>query len=433
MRDIIKTILLEWQDAKLPETKERDVNLDEFLNLKVNKIITLTGFRRVGKSYLLFSLIKKLLAENDRRKIIYINFEDERIPLKTEFLTELIPAIKEVFGAEPAFLFLDELQNMPNWSKWLRRIYDQKNIKLFVTGSSSKMSSSEIPTELRGRCIEKKIFPLSFKEFLKFKNFRADFKDISFNLDLRAQVLNFFEEYLFYGGMPEVVLSDESQKKNILQQYYATVLRRDVIERFKIKNEEALKTMIQLIVNSTFFSLSQISNTLKSANIKVGKTTLSQYIGYLENSYFLKTIPIFSYKIKSQLQYPRKISIIDNGFIESLSLKFSKNYGRFFENLAFNELERKNFYSIFYWRDDAHKEVDLVVKENLGIKYLIQVCYDLTALGTKEREISALIKASDELKCDDLIIITNDYEAVENVKGKQIKFIPLWKWSIEET
>ncbi|MFH1030168.1 MAG: ATP-binding protein [bacterium] len=431
MKDLIKTILYDWQEQKLPEINEREINLADYLNLKVSKIITLTGFRRVGKSYLLLNLIKKLLQNKTKEDIIYINFEDERIPNKTEFLSELLPAIKETFGKTPEFLFLDEIQNIPNWSKWLRRIYDTENIKIFVTGSSSKMSSQEIPTELRGRCLEVKVFPLSFKEFLKFKNFEIDAMKIDFQEEKKAKLLYLFEEYLFYGGMPEVVLSDSAQKKNILQQYYSTVLRRDVIERFNIKNEEALKAMLQLLLNSTFFSISQLHSTLKSANLKIGKTTLSQYISYLENSYFLNLIPIFSYKIKDQLQYQRKISIIDNGFIEALSLKFSKNYGRFFENLAHIELKRRNKGTIFYWRDAKHREVDIALKQDLEIKSLIQVCYDLTSLGTKKRETDSLIKAGNELNCENLFILTNNYNAEEVIQKKKIQYVPFWKWLIE--
>src|SRR3989338_5026084 len=176
MKDVIKTILYEWKTKRLPDMFDREINLFKYADTKPQKIIVTTGFRRVGKTYLFLHLIKELLKNKTKEEVVYINFEDERIPLKTEFLTLLLPTIKEVFKEKIVYLFLDEIQNMPIWSKWVRRIYDAENIRLFVSGSSSKMSSREIPTELRGRFLEISLFPLSFKEFLNFKDLKFDIK-----------------------------------------------------------------------------------------------------------------------------------------------------------------------------------------------------------------------------------------------------------------
>jgi len=430
MKDIIKTILYEWQEQKLPEVIERDINLLEYLDLKVRKIIALTGFRRVGKTYILFGLIKKLLKEKTRNEILYINFEDERIPQKTEFLTQLLPTIKETFGQTPKYIFLDEIQNIPNWSQWLRRVFDKEDIQFFVTGSSSKLSSQEIPTELRGRCLEIKIYSLSFREFLRFKNIHVDTRAILYEENLKAQIIFQLSEYLFSGGLPEVVLmEDEMKKRELIQQYFSSILRKDIIERFKVKNEVGLKTLCQFILNSPLFSISRVYANLKSMNLKIGKTTLAHYISYIESSYFLKSVPIFSYKIKDQLQYPRKAYIIDNGFITFLSLKFSKDYGRLLENLVFWELVRRlPETEIFYWKNIAHKEVDFVVKNGEKASSLIQVCYDLSNSETKKREVNSLLAASKELRVKDLSIINFDKEGQEKVKGHIIKIIPVWKW-----
>ena len=152
MNNIIKTILDEWKERKIPEIVDRDIDLEKYISLP-RKIIIVSGFRRTGKTYITFQLIKKLLKKYNREEVIYINFEDERIPLKTEFLTQLIPAIKENFSNEIKFLFLDEIQSIDNWSKWVRRIYDNNEFFIFITGSSSKLSIKEIPTELRGRFV----------------------------------------------------------------------------------------------------------------------------------------------------------------------------------------------------------------------------------------------------------------------------------------
>ena len=434
MQELLKTILYEWKERKLPQTIGREIDLKGYLRMVPSKIIVITGFRRVGKTYLLFQLIKEFLQKKDREEIVYINFEDERIPPKTEILTTLLPVIKQTFQKFPEILFLDEIQDIPNWSKWTRRIYDKEEIKIFITGSSSKMSAKEIPTEIRGRCLEIKVSPLSLKEFLKFKNMEIDFQKIRYSENKKARLVKALNEYLFYGGMPEVVLTNQEKKLEILQQYYKTVVRKDIIERFKIKNEEGLKALLLLLLNSTSYSFTKLYNTLKSLNYRIGKTTLLQYLSYIEDSYFAESVPIFSYKIKDHLQYPRKIYFVDNGFINALSTKFSKDLGRLYENLVFGGLRRKSNFEteIFYWRGGNGKEVDFVIKESQKVKELIQVCYDIENYDTKKREINSLIRASKELKCDNLIIINQSIEREEKFKGKKIKFIPLWKWLLAD-
>ena len=431
MNEIIKTILTEWKEKNLPDIYDRQIDLSGYTKLNVPKIIVITGFRRVGKTYIALHLIKKLLKEKTRENIIYLNFEDERIPAKTEFLTKIIPAAKQLSKEKIDFLFLDEIQTIPNWSKWLRRIYDNSNIRIFVSGSSSKMSSKEIPTELRGRFLEANVFPLSFKEFLRFKALKFDLNTVKYSENRKAELLNALNEYIEYGSLPEIVLSEEGKKAEIAISYYQTTVRRDIIERHNIKNEEALKALLRLMLNSTKYSVSKMYNNLKSMNYGIGKTTLQHYLGYIENSYFMFSVPIFSYKIKDQMQYPRKNYFIDNIFLTNVSTKFSKDYGRLYENIVAIELKRGNK-DIYYWENSQHHEVDFVVKEGNNIKQLIQVCYNINDLETKKREARALLKASRELKCKNLLIITEDHEKEENIKWfgteRKIKMIPLWKW-----
>jgi len=434
MREIIKTILAEWKEKNLPEIYEREINLFDYSKLTVPKIIVITGFRRVGKTYIAFHLIKKLLKEKTRENIIYLNFEDERIPIKTEFLTQIIPTAKQISKEKIDFLFLDEIQTIPNWSKWLRRIYDNSNIRVFISGSSSKMSSKEIPTELRGRFLEVKVFPLSFKEFLSFKALKFDVNTVKYSENRKAELLNVLNEYLEYGSLPEIILSEKGKKADIAISYYQTTVRRDIIERHNIKNEETLKALLRLMLNSTKYSVSKLYNNLKSLNYGIGKTTLQHYLGYIENSYFMFSLPIFSYKIKDQIQYPRKNYFIDNIFLTKVSTKFSRNYGRLYENIVAIELKRRNK-DIYYWENSQHHEVDFVVKEETKVRQLIQVCYNINDLETKKRETRALLKASKELKCKNLLIITEDYEKEENINWfgtkRKVKIIPLWKWLLE--
>jgi|SRR3989344_1296729 len=429
MKEVIKTLISEWEDKTLPDTIERSINLEKYLNIK--KIIVITGFRRVGKTYLIFNLLKKLLNKKNANKAIYINFEDERIPLKTEFLTDLLPVIKQS-RKDIEFLFLDEIQNIPLWSKWLRRVYDNEDIQFFATGSSSKMSSREIPTELRGRFLEVKLFPLSFKEFLLFNKINIQ-KDTDYNDNKKSELIRLLNEYIDYGGLPEIVLADKAKKEEIVHNYFNTVIRRDLIERFNIKNEEALKALLRLLLNSTNYTISKLYNNLKSLNFEVGKTTVQTYLAHLEDSYFIYSLPIFSYKIKDQLQYDRKIYFIDTSFINLLSAKFSKNKGRLYENAVFIQLKRMaNNQEIYYWRTKQKEEVDFVIKEGFKAKQLIQVCYDINDYETKKREIRALIKASKELKCKNLLVITEEKEGEEIFGKNKVNYIPLWKWLLSQ-
>jgi len=434
MDSSIKTILVEWKGRNIPLVISREATLEDYLKMKVNKIIVLNGFRRVGKTYILYGLANELLKSNSREEVVHINFEDERIPLKTEFLSSIIPTAEEIFNKKIKYLLLDELHNIPNWSKWLRRIYDTKDIKIFVSGSSSRMSEEEIPTELRGRFLQIKVFPLSFKEFLKFKNLNFDLKILEYSERDKPLILKALTEYLNYGGLPEIVLEDENKKFELAQSYYATVIKRDIAERYHVKNEESLKTLLKLLLDSKEYSISKTYNTLKSLGLEIGKSTVQKYISYIENSYFSFSLPIFSYKIKEQIQYPKKIYFIDNAFINSISTKFMNNFGRLYENIVAIELKRRGK-ECYYWKNTEKEEVDFVIKEGIKLRQLIQVCYDISDIDTKKREIKALLKASNDLKCNNLLVITSDKDEEEEHEWfgikRKIKFIPLWKWLLD--
>jgi len=426
--NIMKTILDEWKERSLPEIISRDYGVSKYISSKLNKIIVLSGFRRVGKTYILLNELKSLLENKNKKQVVYINFEDERIPLKTEFLSEFFPEIIKLNSNIPEFLFLDEVQNFPNWSKWLRRVYDlYPKTRFFVTGSSSKMSFSKIPTELRGRYVLKKVFPLSFEEFLKFKGCNKNITN--------AKLINFFEEYLIYGGLPEIVLAEKSEKLEIIKSYYSSVVNRDLIETYLIRNKESIKAILNLLLNSTNYSYNKLYNSLKSLQYEIGKNTLISYINFIEDSFFMFSLPIFSYKIKDRMQYPKKHYFVDNVFLSKISINFSNNYGRLYENLvAINLLKKEK--EFFYWRNEKNEEVDFLVKEGEKIKQLIQVCYDLKNSETFDREIRALLKASKDLKCKNLVVINKDKEEILEKEWfgikEKIKFVPLWKWCLEE-
>ncbi len=423
MSTILKTLLYEWKDRKFPRIIGRDIHLDTLPQKETKMATVITGFRRIGKTYMLYGAIEKLLETHSREEVVYINFEDERIiNPTTDILTDLIPEIQAVYGKKPKYLFLDELQLVPNWSKWVRRILDSESIQIFITGSSSKMSSAELPTELRGRAWEIKVYPLTFREFLNFKKTAIDFEKLAFVKDEAARFHFLFDEYLIFGGLPAVVLTPSEKKLELLQSYFQTVVQKDIAERHKIDNDTALKTLLKLVLNSTYITISKLHNSLKGLGIPVGKSTVDNYLSYVESSYFMNELYIHSPSVINQLQYPRKVYFVDTGFMTALSTKFSKNMGRLFENFIFHLLTQKNE-TMYYYKDDKDNEVDFAVLEDGKTTALFQACFDLTDEETLSREVKSLIRAGKVLNCKNLNLISIEKPDIYKLP-QEIKFIP---------
>ena len=422
MNENIARVLVEWRENWTPELIERDFDFS-LIPEKPRKVITFAGCRRTGKTYLMFQLINELSRRIPKEEIFYINFEDERLEKKIETLTELIPTIEELFGKkERLYLFLDEVQNVPGWDSWVRRIHDsRREIRLFLSGSSSKLSSREIPTSLRGRALTFEVFPLSFPEFLRFKNFevpeRVDFSG------RKAELLNLLREYLIYGGFPEVVLAEDKRIKGmIIRDYFNTIIALDVVERYKVRNPEELRAFIRLLLNSEYFSLSRAERTMRSLGYSVSKATLANYLRYLEECYFAFPVEVFSPKVKLRIQHPKKIYFVDTAFLTFLSVKFSENIGRLMENAVFIELLRRG------------KEVNYALGENWEVDFvlpeeetLIQVSYDVSSPKTMERELKALKKAKRTFGWKNAWLITWDVE--KKVDG--IEVVPLWRFLLD--
>lgn len=435
VKDVLKLLLYDWQNRDLPVVLPRELDIDKYIKMKLNKVIVLNGFRRVGKTYLLMHVAKELLKTNSRRQVVYLNFEDERIPLKTEFLTELIPTIEEMWGEAPKYLLLDEVQLVPNWSKWVRRIYDQYNIRFFITGSNSKMTTVGIPTELRGRFIEKHIYPLNFREYLQFKKINIEVENIEYNQRVKSKLLKHVGDYLRIGGLPEIVLSQDDDFNELVQGYFRTVVSRDIIELHNIQNVNGLKALLKILLNSKEFTVNRIFNVLKSMNHEIGKTTLQNYIGYAHDAFFLNAVEAFSFKVVKAELHPRKVYFVDNAFIKFLSTKLSDDKARFFENSVAVLLQSKTEELKYFKTLNNQYEVDFVIRDHDKIKQLIQVCSDISNSKTMEREIRAFAQAQGELKCKNHLLINADTDKTEKVnwfgKKLEVRMIPLYRWLLE--
>ncbi|NPA52347.1 MAG: ATP-binding protein [Aquificae bacterium] len=424
-KDILKELIIDFQGKKLPLIIERDI----VIPINTKKIISVIGVRRSGKTYALFQTIKKLLKNTPIEKIVYISFEDERLELKAEELSLLIEAYKELYPEIPlneVYFFFDEIQNIEGWERFVRRVYDNYSKNIFITGSNSKLFSTEIATSLRGRTITYKIFPLSFKEFLKFKNFEFE-KKYLYSLEKKTILKNLFNEYMKFGGFPEVVkVEDENLKIKILQEYFEVMLYKDIVERYHIKSPTILKYFTKRLIESIGkpISINNIYNEIKSQGYKVSKDTLYEFFDMLEAVFFILIIKKFSKSILKTEFSQKKAYLVDNGFLTALTFSFLENYGKLLENILAKELIARE-YELFYFKEK--KECDFVAIKDKDI-IPIQVSYSLQDKKTKEREIKGLLEALNYLNKKEGIILTYEEKDEITVGDKNIKIMPMYEY-----
>lgn len=430
IRSVLYDVISFWRDiAFSADVIRREVSLDT----APRDIVVVSGVRRSGKTYLLFQLIRDLLENGvDENQIYYVNYEDERIICETRFLTELIPAIREYFTPHnKLYLLLDEVHRIPGWAEWLNRQRERGHF-LYISGSTLYLQPHKIPKTLRGRTRTYTLYPLSFREFLKFKKFKINTGSIE---EKRSIIMSYIHEYLQFGGFPEVVsISNKNYKIAKLHEYFRAIMYRDIIEANNIENEFLLEIILKLIMNSTYFGSTKLYNTLKSMGIKTSKTTILSYKKAIESSYMLVQIDIFSYKIKDRLQYPKKVYCIDQGLRRAISPAYSRSESKALENAVFIEILRHidpATNEICYYKSQDGYEVDFVILRSFKPICLIQVTYELSEKVVK-REERALIKAMNEFGLRNGYIIANiDYETTKNIGSKKIHYIPIWKFFTE--
>lgn len=409
MKNIIKEIILTYQNKDYSDAKPRDLCID----LNINKIISIIWPRRSWKSYFLFNLIQTLKNKwIENSDFLYINFEDERLDIKWKDLWVIIESYRELYPIkkiENSYLFFDEIQNVDWWEKFVRRINDEWFKNIFITWSNAKLLSKEISTSLRWRSVSYEILPLDFKEYLFFKDIKID--NIHKKED-KALILLYFDIYLKWWGFPEILDYSEELKVKVLQEYFYVMIYNDIIERYKIKDVSLLKVFIKRLIQTTTkdFSINKIWNELKSMWYKFDKNIIYDYIDYLETIYFWKVVKKFDFSIKKQFLV-KKFYSIDNGFLNSLTFSFSDNYWKLLENLVFMYLYKKYPENIFFIKE---QKLDLDFIVNLKNSEIYQVCYNLTD-ENRSREVWSLEVAMKEYNVEKWFIITRDqFEELNN-------------------
>ncbi len=430
----LKYLLQEWFERKLPDLIERDFPLEK---LEADLILSVAGVRRGGKTYLLYQIARKLKEKVPGENIFYVNFEDDRLfPIEGGELRELLGVIEENFNWDskyPLFLLLDEIQNIPQWDKTLRRFYDSGyNLKIIVTGSTADLLPDRISSALRGRTLTHIVYPFSFKEFLRAKGVEFD-KKLDYS-PRRHRIIRLFQEYLEYGGFPQVVLTESKELKlEILKEYYKTIFYRDIFEKASFKNLWLFENFLKIVVEhmASLFSYGKVEKFFRSIGIKTSRKTLGEYMKAIESAFFAWEVPIFSYNIQDRLQYPRKIYLVDTGLRNAVTFRFSRDWGRLAENAVFLELRRRGK-EVYYWKNPQGYEVDFVIKEGIYVKELLQVCWEGKDETTLAREKRALVKAMEEFSLPEGIVLTRDYSWQEKINGKRITLIPIWKWMLSQ-
>lgn len=414
MKNIVLKQRAERDDlASRPYYARKDIqNIAPFLEANVIKLIT--GPRRAGKSVYALQILSG-------KNYAYLNFDDTQL-LGAFNEDAVMQALAEVYpGYE--YLLLDEIQNLDSWDAWVSKLY-RRGMNLVITGSNANLLSSEMSTLLTGRYLEIQMFPFSMEETLKYR-------EVPTNAELpdeKAKLFIEMDDYLKKGGYPEIVKNREIEQA-YLTALFDSIILKDVAQRHKIRKITELYDLADYLISnySNPLSYNEIAEELSLGSV----TTVKKFCGYLAEPYLFFYLPRYNNKLKEMKKAPRKVYIIDNGFIYTRSFELSSNNGRQLENMVFIELLRRGYNlkkSLFYYRTSNDKEVDFVTRDGRKVTSLIQVSYDISKAKTHERELAALVKASEELKCDNLMLITwNEDKSVE-YKGNSIQIVSIHKW-----
>ena len=411
------TLLVQQRDLQraLAETYvERDTRI---AGSGTSLIKVITGPRRAGKSF--FAIHH--LARSSDRSFGYVNFDDERLTNLLDY-DEIIAAVDSVYN-KPKVLLLDEVQNLPEWELFVNRLARQ-GYDLVITGSNAHLLSAELSTHLTGRYLQTFILPFSFAEFLRLTS-----RELTMQEKIAA-----LPAYAEGGGYPEPLVKRFSSR-DYLATLFDSIMYKDIVKRFRVRSVQGIEDLALYLLSNTAseYSYGSLARITRSKS----PMTVQKYLGYLEETFLFFSLPRFSFRVKDQVASNKKIYCSDTGFIAAKAFRFSGNRGKMYENLvaiALWKLQLQGQASVFYWKNAQQEEVDFVIQKGGQVTALIQVCTDLTVEKTRSREIRALLKASRELKCDNLVILSERVEKIETAEWfgmvGTVHYIPLWKWLV---
>lgn len=411
MRNIIFNQKNERDELLNRPYQQRQTKHDVEILLANPLIKLITGPRRAGKS--VFSLLM-LQGKN----FAYLNFDD--VQLLDNWDENLVMSTLDDIYQDYDYILLDEVQNLPDWDMWVSKLY-RRGKNLVITGSNAKLLSSEMATSLTGRYLKIDMFPFSLDETMRWND--IDIHTIREEQIAKATVLA--DDYMRNGGYPETIKA-RAITKNYLSTLFDSILLKDVAKRHKVRNTTDLYNLATYLLANFCnpISFNELAMELGLTSV----ATTKKFCDYLTEPYLFFYLPRFNNKLKLMRKAPRKVYVVDNGFVQSSAFNISENLGRLLENQVFVELLRRAFEpgnTLFYYRTRNDKEIDFVTRRGTKVEQLIQVCYDMTSEKTRKRELDALVEASEELYCDNLLIITNDHKTITEWKGKTINIIPI--------
>ncbi len=433
MKEVFKQLIIDFHARELPNPSQRQVNIPVF-PASIRKAVVFIGMRRSGKTWVMYQIMRDLMSKGTPfKKILYVDFSDDRLAdmqakdwqLLLDAYFELYP---ELILDSGLHFFLDEIHDAPAWQKFIRRLLDTESMKLYLSGSSAKLLSREIATELRGRCVTREIFPLSFSEYLKFHGIQVG-RHLS---SKEKSVINsHLQKYLHQGGFPEIQRTQSEFHRELLQGYVDTVIYRDIAERYKIGNLVALKRFIfHCLQNAASpLSINKIYNTFRSLGLSVGKNALYEYLGHAEDAYCVFAVPAFELSARKSGLKSKKIYPVDSGLITAYTVKDQMEHGARFETAVFGHLRRQE-QQLFYFETALGREVDFLAQNSDGTIKLFQACLSLKDLNTREREIRALEEAMQMLQVDHGTIVTLDESEEIRVQSGLIRCVPFSAWSV---
>lgn len=413
LRDVLLLQKREIEQRLREQYVEREFHPRNLAHDLVNVVI---GPRRAGKSFFAMHLARGLGSFG------YVNFDDERLEALGDY-DELVAALDALYG-KPKHLLLDEVQNLPRWELFVNRLQRQ-GYRLTITGSNAHLLSSELATHLTGRHVQIVLFPFSFSEYLRSQERELTGPE-------RAEALR---QYAELGGYPEPLLKAINHRDYLTTLLRAT-LYKDIVVRHRIRAPQGLEDLATYLMSNVAQEYS--CNTLAEVTRLRSVHTAQKYLRHLEEAFLFFSVRRFSFKLRDQARANRKVYCTDNGLVTAASFRLSPGRGRLYENLAAIALRKQELdgrLELYFWKGPQHEEVDFVVKQGLHVTQLLQVCANIEDPKTKAREVRALLKASEALKCSDLLLLTETAEGEEDaswfgLRGR-IRLLPLWKWLLE--
>jgi predicted AAA+ superfamily ATPase len=428
--DLLLAVLAEWlEETRIPDLVPRQhagVDLDA-----LQRILAIVGPRRAGKTYFMYQLISDLLGAGgySRRDILFIDFEDYRLSgFAAEDIDALFAAFHNLAGRLPRFLFFDEVQRLPNWSRVLRTLHNRRRFRIVVSGSNADLLYREVATELRGRYEHLLMLPFSFAEYLRQRE--ISLTPATLHTAARGTVAAAFDAYLRHGGFPEVILAPgDSERRKILQNYFRIIFYKDVLERYGIKARHVLDALMSDLLEtySERFSVSRFEKQLRGHGLPGSKRTISSYLRYLEEAFFVILNEKFAYSPRKRVMNPKKVYLMDTGFA-GLGRPFSENRGKILENAVAIELFRQGE-EVYYFA--GRNECDFIVKRGRRPTQAIQVCWELTVRNEK-RELAGLLEARRSLRVDSGMVLTYAQSGRKVLDGWEISILPVWEWLVRE-